>query len=48
VVVGFGAVFAAIMVGAAVHLRRAVKNPPTTADEPDTGVVKVVDGSART
>ena len=48
VVIGFGAVFAAIMVGAAVHLRRAIKNPRTAAEEPDTGVVEVVDRSAQT
>jgi membrane-anchored mycosin MYCP len=46
VVIGFGCVFAAILVGAGVHLRRAVKNPPEAPKEPGKAVVEVVDRTA--
>jgi membrane-anchored mycosin MYCP len=42
VVVGFGAVFLAIIVGAGVQLRRAYRNAPA---EPETGTIDAVEGS---
>ncbi|MCW3764986.1 S8 family serine peptidase [Paenarthrobacter ureafaciens] len=43
VVLGFGALFIAIIAGAAIQLRRAYKNPPATPEEADTGVMEAVD-----
>lgn len=43
VVLGFGALFVAIVAGAAFQLRRAYKNPPATPEEADTGVMEAVD-----
>lgn len=45
VVLGFGALFVAIVAGAAFQLRRAYKNPPATPEEADTGVMEAVDPS---
>jgi membrane-anchored mycosin MYCP len=39
VVIGFGALFVAIIAAAAIQLRRASRNPRGTRDEPDTGVL---------
>ncbi|MFJ4208638.1 S8 family serine peptidase [Paenarthrobacter sp. NPDC089675] len=48
VVLGFGALFVAIVAGAAFQLRRAYKNPPATPEEADTGVMEAVDPPNRT
>jgi membrane-anchored mycosin MYCP len=42
VVIGFAALFGAIIAGAAVQLRRAARNPAPAREEPDTGVVERV------
>ncbi|MFI2565056.1 S8 family serine peptidase [Paenarthrobacter sp. NPDC018779] len=47
VVLGFGALFAAIITGAALQLRRAYKNPPAVPEEAETGAVEVVDPPAK-
>ena len=43
VVIGFGVLFAAIVVAAAVQLRRAAKDPSLAREEPVTGAVEKVD-----
>jgi membrane-anchored mycosin MYCP len=46
VVLGFGGLFAAIIVGAVIQLRRAYRAPATGPEEAETGVVDVVDPSS--
>lgn len=43
VVLGFGGLFAVLVAGAAVQLRRVAKNPPGVAEEAETGVLEAVD-----
>ncbi|MFJ5955493.1 S8 family serine peptidase [Paenarthrobacter sp. NPDC092416] len=43
VVLGFGGLFAAIVAGAAIQLRRVYKNPPAAPEEAETGVLEAVD-----
>lgn len=45
VVIGFGALFVAIIAAAAIQLRRASRNPRGGRDEPDTGVLDSVDSA---
>lgn len=47
VVLGFGALFLAIIAGAAFQLRRAYKNQPAASGEADTGIMEAVDPPAR-
>ncbi|WP_347110295.1 S8 family serine peptidase [Paenarthrobacter sp. S56] len=47
VVLGFGALFLAIIAGAAFQLRRAYKNQPAGPEEADTGVMEAVDPPTR-
>ncbi|VXB74733.1 Peptidase S8 (fragment) [Arthrobacter sp. 8AJ] len=42
VVIGFAALFVAIIAAAAVQLRRAARNPSLAVEEPDTGVMESV------
>lgn len=43
VVIGFGLLFIAIVAAAAIHLRRASRDPALLAEEPETGVLDRVD-----
>jgi membrane-anchored mycosin MYCP len=47
VVIGFGALFLAIIGAAAIQLRRASRNPRGARDEPDTGVLDSLDSNGR-
>jgi membrane-anchored mycosin MYCP len=47
VVIGFGALFLAIIAAAALQLRRASRSPRGPRDEPDTGVLDSVDSGGR-
>ncbi|XAS68000.1 S8 family serine peptidase [Micrococcaceae bacterium Sec5.7] len=47
VVIGFGALFLAIIAAAAFQLRRAHRNPRSAPDEPDTGVLDAADSGGR-
>lgn len=47
VVIGFGCVFAGIIAGAVIQLRRTYKNPPSVPEESETGVVEIIDPSTR-
>ncbi|MFE4196329.1 S8 family serine peptidase [Paenarthrobacter sp. NPDC056912] len=47
VVLGFGGLFAAIVAGAAIQLRRVYRNPPATPEEAETGVLETVDPPAK-
>jgi membrane-anchored mycosin MYCP len=47
VVLGFGALFVALVTGAAIQLRRVSKNPPAVAEEAETGALLKVDPPAR-
>ncbi|WP_311213126.1 MULTISPECIES: S8 family serine peptidase [unclassified Arthrobacter] len=48
VVLGFGALFLALVTGAAIQLRRVSKNAPAVAEEAETGALLKVDPPART
>ncbi|MCT9868828.1 S8 family serine peptidase [Paenarthrobacter aurescens] len=48
VVLGFGALFIALVTGAAIQLRRVSRNPPAVAEEAETGVLQAVDPPAKT
>lgn len=48
VVLGFGALFLALVTGAAIQLRRVAKNAPAVAEEAETGALLKVDPPART
>ncbi|MGO4144692.1 S8 family serine peptidase [Paenarthrobacter sp. YAF11_1] len=48
VVLGFGALFLALVTGAAIQLRRVSKNAPVVAEEAETGALLKVDPPART
>ncbi|MFJ4228015.1 S8 family serine peptidase [Paenarthrobacter nicotinovorans] len=43
VVLGFGALFIALVTGAAIQLRRVSKNPPAVPEEAETGTLEAVD-----
>ncbi|MGF6832719.1 membrane-anchored mycosin MYCP [Paenarthrobacter sp. TE4293] len=43
VVLGFGALFIALVTGAAIQLRKVSKNPPAVPEEAETGVLEAVD-----
>jgi membrane-anchored mycosin MYCP len=47
VVIGFGALFLAIIAAAAIQLRRASRNTRGIGDEPDTGVLDSLDSNGR-
>ncbi|MBT2584592.1 S8 family serine peptidase [Arthrobacter sp. ISL-95] len=47
VVLGFGALFVALVTGAAIQLRRVSKNPPAVPEEAETGALSKVDPPAR-
>ncbi len=48
VVLGFGALFIALVAGAAIQLRRVSKNPPAVPEEVETGTLKTVDPPGKT
>ena len=48
VVLGFGGIFAVIVVGASIQLRRVAKSPPAAAEEAETGALEAVDPPTRT
>ncbi len=48
VVLGFGALFLALVTGAAIQLRKVSKNAPAVAEEAETGALLKVDPPART
>ncbi|MEV7660401.1 S8 family serine peptidase [Paenarthrobacter sp. NPDC089316] len=47
VVLGFGALFIALVTGAAIQLRRVSKNPPPVPEEAETGTLETVDPPAK-
>ncbi|BCW05076.1 S8 family serine peptidase [Arthrobacter sp. NtRootA1] len=47
VVLGFGGIFAVIVVGAFIQLRRVAKNPSTAGEEAETGTLEAVDPPTR-
>jgi hypothetical protein len=47
VVLGFGGIFAVIVVGASIQLRRVAKNPSAAAEEAETGALEAVDPPTR-
>jgi len=47
VVLGFGGIFAVIVVGASIQLRRVAKSPPAAAEEAETGALEAVDPPTR-
>lgn len=47
VVIGFSALFVAIIAAAVIQLRRAARNPRLAAEEPDTGVLNTVDSGGK-
>ena len=47
VVLGFGGIFAVIVVGASIQLRRVAKNPSTSGEEAETGTLEAVDPPTR-
>ena len=47
VVLGFGALFVALVTGAAIQLRRVLKNPPAVPEEAETGALMKVDPPSR-
>lgn len=47
VVIGFAALFVAIIAGAVFQLRRAARNPRLAGEEPDTGVLNTVDSGGK-
>jgi subtilisin family serine protease len=47
VVLGFGGIFAVIVVGASIQLRRVAKNPSAAGEEAETGTLEAVDPPAR-
>ncbi|MDI2035290.1 S8 family serine peptidase [Paenarthrobacter nitroguajacolicus] len=48
VVLGFGALFVALVTGAAIQLRKVSKNPPAVPEEADTGTFATVDPPSKT